>query len=235
MKALFAMDLIDSKAVRLIKGDFTKVTVYSEDPVAKIEEMVERGARDFHIIDLDGARTGKRVHYEIIKKIRSKVAGYMETGGGIRTEDDIKYYSELGLNGIIVGTQALEDESFFQKLSGLENIILGLDLLEGRPMSRGWKTAVDKNVAKILEESERIGIMAVLCTSIARDGMLSGPDYEGMEMLLKMTNLPIIASGGVTSIDDVKRLKDMGVWATILGKAVYEGLIKIEEAVRYAD
>ncbi|MCX5804945.1 MAG: 1-(5-phosphoribosyl)-5-[(5-phosphoribosylamino)methylideneamino] imidazole-4-carboxamide isomerase [Proteobacteria bacterium] len=235
MKALFAMDLIDSKAVRLIKGDFTKVTVYSEDPVAKIEEMVEKGARDFHIIDLDGARTGKRVHHEIIKKIRSKVGGYMETGGGIRTEDDIKYYSELGLNGIIVGTQALEDESFFQKLSGLENIILGLDLLEGKPMSRGWKTAVDKNVAEILKESERIGIMAVLCTSIARDGMLSGPDYEGMEMLLKMTKLPVIASGGVTNIDDVKRLKDMGVWATILGKAVYEGLIKIEEAVKYAD
>jgi len=235
MKTLFAMDLIGSKAVRLIKGDFTKVTVYSEDPVAKIEEMIDRGARDFHIIDLDGARTGKRVHHEIIKNIRLKVDGYMETGGGIRAEDDIKYYSELGVNGIIVGTQALEDDSFFQRLSIFSNIILGLDLLGGKPMSRGWKTTVDKDVREILEASERIGIMAVLCTSIARDGMLSGPDYEGMEVLLKMTKLPVIASGGVTSIDDVKRLKDMGAWATILGKAVYEGLIKIEEAVKYAD
>jgi phosphoribosylformimino-5-aminoimidazole carboxamide ribotide isomerase len=235
MKALFAMDLMDNKAVRLIKGDFTKVTVYSEDPAAKIEEMIERGAHDFHIIDLDGARTGKRVHHEIIKKIRSKVGGYMETGGGIRTEDDIKYYSDMGVDGVIVGTQALEDDIFFQGLSGLKNIILGLDLLEGKPMSRGWKTAVDKDIKEVLEASERIGIMAVLCTSIARDGMLSGPDYEGLEELLKMTKLPVIASGGVTNIDDVKRLKDMGTWATILGKAVYEGLIKIEEAVKYAD
>jgi len=235
MKALFAMDLIDNKAVRLVKGDFTKVTVYSEDPVAKIEEMIDRGARDFHIIDLDGARTGKRVHHEIIKNIRLKVNGYMETGGGIRTEYDIKHYSELGINGIIVGTQALEDDSFFEGLSGFKNIILGLDLLEGKPMARGWKTAVDKDVKEILEASERIGIMAVLCTSIARDGMLSGPDFNGLEALLEITKLPVIASGGVTSIDDVKRLKDMGAWATILGKAVYEGLIKIEEAVKYAD
>ncbi len=235
MKALFAMDLMDNKAVRLIKGDFTKVTVYSEDPAAKIEDMIEKGARDFHIIDLDGARTGKRVHHEIIKNIRSKIGGYMETGGGIRTEDDIKYYSELGIDGVIVGTQALEDDTFFQGLSIYGNIILGLDLLEGKPMSRGWKTTVNKDVREILEASERIGITAVLCTSIARDGMLSGPDYDGLETLMKMTKLPVIASGGVTNIDDVKRLKDMGAWATILGKAVYEGLIKIEEAVKYAD
>ena len=235
MKALFAMDLINNQAVRLMKGDFSKVTVYSKDPVSKIEEMIERGARDFHIIDLDGARTGRRVHHELIKKIRQKVNGYMEVGGGIRTLEDIRYYCEGSMDGIIVGTQALEDDTFFQELSVFRNMILGLDLLEGKPMSRGWKTAVDKDVKEIIEASERIGIMAILCTSIARDGMLSGPDYEGMERLLKMTKLPVIASGGVTSIDDVKKLKDMGAWAAILGKAVYEGLIKIEEAITYAD
>jgi phosphoribosylformimino-5-aminoimidazole carboxamide ribotide isomerase len=235
MKALFAMDLIDNRAVRLVKGDFTKVTVYSEDPVSKIEEMIDRGARDFHIIDLDGARTGKRVHHELIKQIRLKADAYMEVGGGIRTAGDIKYYSEAGVNGVIVGTRALEDDAFFQGLARFGNIVLGLDLFEGKPMVRGWKTAVDKDIKEILEASERIGIMAILCTSIARDGMLSGPDYEAMEALLKTTRLPAIASGGVTSIDDVKRLKDMGAWAVILGKAVYEGLIKIEEAIRYAD
>ena len=235
MKALFAMDLINNHAVRLMKGDFSKVTVYSKDPVSKIEEMIERGARDFHIIDLDGARTGKRVHHELIKEIRQKVNGYMEVGGGIRAQGDINYYREANLDGIIVGTQALEDDTFFEELSMFRNIVLGLDLLEGKPMSRGWKTAVDKDIKEILEASERIGIMAILCTSIARDGMLSGPDYEGMESLLMMTKLPVIASGGVTSIDDVKKLKDMGAWAVILGKAVYEGLIKIDEAVTYAD
>ncbi len=235
MKALFAMDLIGNKAVRLVRGDFTKVTVYSEDPVSYIENMIEKGARDFHIIDLDGARTGEPVHRDIIRKIRSRVKGYMEAGGGIRTEDDISYYSEMGVDGIIIGTRALEDKTFFQNLSVSGNIVLGLDLLEGKPMSRGWKTTVHRDIGEILETSKNVGIKAVLCTSIARDGMLSGPDYTGLENLLKRTELPVIASGGVTNIEDVKRLRDIGVWAIILGKAVYEGLIRIEEAVKYAD
>jgi phosphoribosylformimino-5-aminoimidazole carboxamide ribotide isomerase len=231
MKALFAMDLMGGKTVRLMKGDFAKITVYSDDPVSKIEEMAARGAKDFHIIDLDGARTGVPHHREIVKAIGTKIGGYLEVGGGIRTEEVIKDYTQLGAKGVIVGTRALEDEAFFERLSEFSNIVLGLDLLEGKPMARGWKTAVEKDIKGILEASERIGITAILCTSIARDGMLQGPDFEGLKEIMKMTNLPVIASGGVTSIDDVKRLKDMGAWATILGKAVYEGLIGVEEAV----
>jgi phosphoribosylformimino-5-aminoimidazole carboxamide ribotide isomerase len=159
----------------------------------------------------------------------------MEVGGGIRDVSDIKYYGESGLNGIIVGTRALEDDTFFEELSAFRNIILGLDLLEGKPMARGWKTSVNKDIQEILDASGRIGVMAILCTSIERDGMLTGPDFEGLKKLAAMTKLPIIASGGVTTIDDVKKLKDSGVWATILGKAVYEGLISIEEAATYAD
>jgi phosphoribosylformimino-5-aminoimidazole carboxamide ribotide isomerase len=159
----------------------------------------------------------------------------MEVGGGVRDVGDIKYYSEGGLNGIILGTRALEDDVFFEGLGTFRNIILGLDLYEGKPMAHGWKTTINKDVQEILVTAERVGIMAILCTSIERDGMLTGPDYEGLKKLAVMTKLPIIASGGVTSIDDVKRLKDSGVWATILGKAVYEGLIKIEEAITYAD
>lgn len=225
------MDLMGGKTVRLMKGDFSKVTVYSEDPVSKIEEMMERGARDFHIIDLDGARTGDPHHRDIIKMIGMKVRGYLEVGGGIRRNEDIEYYTQCGAKGVIVGTRALEDERFFEGLSGFGNIVLGLDLLNGKPMVRGWKTALDRDIKEILEASERIGIMAILCTSVARDGMLSGPDFEGLKEMMKMTRIPVIASGGVTGIDDVKRLKDMGAWATILGKAVYEGLISIEEAV----
>jgi phosphoribosylformimino-5-aminoimidazole carboxamide ribotide isomerase len=235
VKALFAMDLMDGKCVRLKKGDFAQVTVYSENPVEKIKEMRARGARDFHIIDLDGARTGARTHHAIIQGIRQEVKGYMEVGGGIRDVGDIKYYNESSLNGIIIGTRALEDDTFFEGLNVFGNIILGLDLYEGKPMSRGWKTAVNKDVQEILDASARIGIMAILCTSIERDGMLTGPDYDGLKKLATITKLPIIASGGVTTIDDVKRLKDSGVWATILGKAVYEGLIEIEEAATYAD
>ena len=230
MKALFAMDLMGGKSVRLMKGDFSKVTVYSDDPVSKIEEMMKRGAKDFHIIDLDGARIGVPQHRDIIKTIGTKVEGYLEVGGGIRTGEDIKYYSQWGANGVIVGTQALEDEVFFEGLSRFDNVVLGLDLLDGKPMVRGWKTAVDRDVGEILEASRRIGIMAILCTSVARDGMLSGPDFDGLKELMRVTDIPVIASGGVTSLEDVKRLRDMGAWATILGKAVYEGLIRIEEA-----
>lgn len=235
MKALFAMDLMGGACVRLIKGDFTKVTIYSRDPVSKIEELIQQGAKDFHIIDLDGARTGQPAHQPVIRKIREKVQGYMEVGGGIRREKDIRDYSASGISGVIVGTQALEDDTFFEGLSVYDNIVLGLDVLDGKPMVRGWKNSVDKDIAEILEASERVGIMAILCTNVAKDGMLSGPDYEGMKQMVQRTKIPLIASGGVTRIDDVKMLKDLGVWAVILGKAVYEGLIKVEEAMQYAD
>ncbi len=235
MKAFFAMDLMGGKAVRLKKGDFEKVTVYSDNPVATIEEMIGRGARDFHIIDLDGARTGKPVHGDIIKEIRTKVKGYMEVGGGIRDEETIEFYSELGVDGVIIGTRALEDEIFFKGLSKFSNIILGLDLLGGRPMSRGWKSAVDRDAASILKTAELAGTMAVLCTSIERDGMLTGPDFAGLRKISEMTKLPVIASGGVSNIDDVRRLKETDVWAAIIGKAFYEGFIGIEEAMVYAD
>jgi len=235
MKVLFAMDLFDGKVVRLQKGDFSKVTEYSHDPPSKIEEMMKEGAKDFHIIDLDGARTGSPRHRELIKKIRKKVNGYIEIGGGIRTGEDIEDYTASGVNGVIVGTAPLEDDAFFHGLAKYRNIILGLDLYEGKPMVRGWKTAINHDIKEIIELAEAVNVMAILCTSIAKDGMLSGPDYTGMKKMLGRTRIPLIASGGVAHIDDVKKAKDMGVWAIILGKAIYEGLIRIEEAAKHAD
>lgn len=235
MKALFAMDLIGGNAVRLKKGDFSQMTIYSHNPVEKIKEMINKGAKDFHIVDLDGAREGVPVHLELIKKIRQEIKGYMEVGGGIRSEDTIKQYSELGMDGIIIGTKALEDNNFFKKLSRYKNIVLGLDVYEGKVMIKGWKESINRSIEDIIKESEKVGIKALLCTSIARDGMLTGPDFDSLKKILKITKIPVIASGGVSSIEDVKLLKPMGVWAVILGKAVYEGLIRIEEAIEYAD
>ncbi|MBP1735202.1 MAG: hisA, partial [Deltaproteobacteria bacterium] len=153
----------------------------------------------------------------------------------IRRAEEIRDYSATGINGVIVGTQALEDSLFFTGLSAYNNIVLGLDVLDGKPMVRGWKSSVNRDVKEILEEAKQVGIMAILCTNVAKDGMLSGPDYDGLKKMVEWTDIPLIASGGVTSIDDVKRLKDLGVWAVILGKAIYEGLIKVEEAIEYAD
>jgi phosphoribosylformimino-5-aminoimidazole carboxamide ribotide isomerase len=235
VKIFFAMDLIAGKAVRLVKGDFAQATVYSEEPLATIEAMRDAGARDFHIIDLDGARAGVRVHAELIASIRKKVPGYMEVGGGIRSEEDIALYSELGVNGVIVGTRALEDRAFFRSLSRFGNIVLGLDVANGKPMVKGWKEAADISMEEVIETAAAARIMAILFTSIARDGTLSGPDFSAISALQRMTQIPIIASGGVSTIDDVRQLKEMGVWAAIVGKAFYESRITIEEAMHCAD
>jgi phosphoribosylformimino-5-aminoimidazole carboxamide ribotide isomerase len=235
VKIFFAMDLIGGKAVRLLKGDFSQVTTYSEDPLATIEGMRKAGASDFHIIDLDGARGGNRVHSDLISAIRQKVQGYMEVGGGVRTEEDIAHYSSVGINGVIVGTRAFEDKGFFRTLSRFSNIVLGLDLYEGKPMVRGWKEAAGVSLQEMLELASGSGIMAILFTSIARDGTLSGPDFEAIGSMQTMTRAPIIASGGVSSIEDLRRLRQMDVWAAIVGKAYYEGRIRIEEAIEFAD
>ena len=235
MKVFFAMDLVGGRCVRLAQGDFARMTAYSDDPPSVIDRMRSEGARDFHVIDLDGARTGVGAHREIIKSIRERVAGYLEVGGGIRTNEDIAHYTEAGVNGVIVGTRALSDEAFFDGLSAFRNIVLGLDMQDGRLMVKGWKAAAPLDVEKALEKASHVGVMALLVTSIARDGMLTGPDFEGIRKMQSKTSLPVIASGGLATVEDLKRLKSMGVWAAIVGKAFYEGKIGIEEAMNYAD
>ncbi len=235
MKIFFAMDLIGGQAVRLFKGDFSQVTVYSRNPTNTIEDMCKAGARDFHIIDLDGAREGRRLNSDLIRNIREKVDGYMEVGGGIRTEEDISFYTAMGIDGVIVGTRALQDKAFFRGLSRFKNIVLGLDLHNGRPMVKGWKEAAGISLREVLDLATDAGVMAILFTSISRDGTLSGPDFDAIDEMKKMTSLHIIASGGVSTIEDLQRLKEMDVWAAIVGKAYYEGRIRIEEAAALAD
>jgi phosphoribosylformimino-5-aminoimidazole carboxamide ribotide isomerase len=235
VKILFAMDLIGGCCVRLAAGDFERMTVYSHDPAAMIAHMLAEGARDFHVIDLDGARTGSVSHRELIKVIRGAVAGYLEVGGGIRRDEDIATYAQCGVNGIIVGTRALTDPLFFEGLSAYRNIVLGLDMYEGKLMVKGWKEVACADVERVLEDARRFGVMALLCTNIARDGMLTGPDYDGIGRMKSMTALPIIASGGVSGVDDLKALKELDVWAAIVGKAFYEGRIGVREAMVYAD
>ncbi len=235
MKILFAMDLSGGRFVRLVRGDFERMTVYGGDPAAMIGRMTAEGARDFHVIDLDGARTGSAAHRPVIEAIREKIAGYLEVGGGIRSTEDIAAYQAAGVNGLIVGTRALTDPVFFEGLAAWRNIVLGLDTYEGKLMVKGWKEAAAVTLEKTLEDARRVGIMALLCTNIARDGMLTGADYAGLKKIKSMTDLPVIASGGVAGIDDLKALKDLDVWAAIVGKAFYEGRIGIGEAMSYAD
>lgn len=235
MKIFFAMDLIEGQCVRLVRGDFAQKTVYSDDPPAMVEQMKRNGAKDFHIIDLDGARTGRAAHRELITTLRGRVEGYLEVGGGIRTTEDIAFYAGCGVNGVIVGTRALTDPVFFEGLSAHRNIVLGLDMYEGRLMVKGWKEAAPLALEKVLDDAARIGVMALLCTNIAGDGMLTGADVEGLGRMKSRTDIPVIASGGVAAVEDLKKLKEMDLWACIVGKAFYEGQIRIEEAMNYAD
>jgi phosphoribosylformimino-5-aminoimidazole carboxamide ribotide isomerase len=235
MKVFFAMDLIGGECVRLVRGDFSQKTVYSNDPLAMIEQMKGAGARDFHIIDLDGARTGEGTNRELIRSLRDRLDGYLEVGGGIRTNEDIAFYTGYGVDGVIVGTRALTDPLFFEGLAVHRNIVLGLDMYEGRLMVKGWQEAAPLAIEEVLGNATRVGVMALLCTNIGRDGMLTGVDAAGLGVLQSMTDIPIIASGGVASLDDLKKIKEMGLWACIVGKAFYEGRIRIEEAMNYAD
>lgn len=235
MKILFAMDLAGGHFVRLVRGDFERMTVYGSDPEAMISRMVAEGARDFHVIDLDGARTGGTVHRGLIEAIRGRIDGYLEVGGGVRTEEDIAAYLACGVSGVIVGTRALTDPAFFEGLAAFHNIVLGLDMYEGKLMVKGWKEAAVAPVERMIDDAARVGVMALLCTNIARDGMLSGPDHEGLKRIKSMTDLPVIASGGVAGVDDLKVLRDLDVWAAIVGKAFYERRIDIQEAMKYAD
>ena len=212
------------------------MTVYGDDPAAMIGRMTAEGASDFHVIDLDGARTGSAAHRARDRgdPAERSQATWRSAAASAPTED-IAAYQAAGVNGVIVGTRALTDPVFFEGLAACRNIVLGLDTYEGKLMVKGWKEAAAVALEKALEDARRVGIMALLCTNIARDGMLTGADYDGLKKIKSMTDLPVIASGGVAGIDDLKALKDMDVWAAIVGKAFYEGRIGIGEAMSYAD
>jgi phosphoribosylformimino-5-aminoimidazole carboxamide ribotide isomerase len=231
MKILFAVDLMDGKCVRLTKGDFSKVKVYSSDPKAQVEEMVNKGARDFHIIDLDGAREGKPKNQWVIREMRKIIPGYMQVGGGIRSREVVRMFLEWGVDGIIVGTKAYRDPDFLRSLKGLGKIVLGVDIANGKPMIMGWKKEAKIGLNEILEIAEACEVSSLLVTSIERDGTLSGPDFETLRTIKSQTKIPIIASGGITRKEDIKALKGMGMDGVVVGKAIYERILSIEDVI----
>lgn len=233
MKILFAMDLLDGKCVRLTKGDFDHVKVYSDDPLSLIEEMVSKGARDFHIIDLNGAKEGQPKHLQVIKRIREKTPGYIQVGGGVRSKEIIQTYKECGVDAVIIGTRAYTDPTFLASLKEYQGIVLSVDILNGKPMIMGWKRGTEMNLSDVIGLAERCGVCALLVTAIERDGTLSGPDFAIMKEIMSMTWVPIIASGGVTSVEDIQLLKSMGVQGVVLGKAIYEKKIDIKDVIKF--
>ncbi|MBI2593401.1 1-(5-phosphoribosyl)-5-[(5-phosphoribosylamino)methylideneamino]imidazole-4-carboxamide isomerase [Candidatus Daviesbacteria bacterium] len=226
-----AIDILGGKCVRLYQGDYNKSKIYSEDPPQMALKWQAQGASILHIVDLDGAKTGKPVNTRIISTIVRKIR--VQVGGGIRDRQTIKRYLKAGVFRIVLGTAVLEDFEFakatFQEFGN--KIVVGLDAKNGFLMKKGWITKSYLNVFKTAKKLEELGAKRFIYTDISKDGSLTGPNFSALEKLIETVNSPVIASGGVSSVNQIKQLKNSGAEAVILGKALYEGKIDLKEAL----
>ena len=228
-----AIDLKNRKAVRLIQGDFKQETIYSSDPFLLAKGFESRGATHLHIVDLNGAEDGDMIHLDIIKKILDETNLKVEIGGGIRSLSKVDKLLSLGVNEVIIGSIAVLEQQLLKEmvLKYPNKIIVSIDAKDGFVLTKGWQERSKEKVIDFAKKLEHIGIRRIVYTDVSKDGMLKGPNFSDYESLLKETNLEIIASGGVTSLLDLKRLSRMGLYGAIIGKAIYEKKIDLKEAL----
>ena len=228
-----AIDLIGGQAVRLVKGDYNQKTVYSKSPVEVAKSFYEAGAEYLHVVDLDGAKSGNTDNISVIADIIKESGLKVEVGGGIRSEEVIKKYIDAGVYRVILGTVAVENPDFCREMTAKygEKIAVGVDIKDGFVAIKGWTETADKTCFDFCKELEDMGVKTVICTDISKDGLLSGTNLELYRELQGKFNIDFTASGGVTSLDDVKALMEIGVYGAILGKALYTGNIDLKEAV----
>ena len=230
-----AIDIKNRKVVRLSQGKFDQSIEYSDDPVLIAKQWKSLGAKWLHIIDLDGAKDGKVKNLDIIIDIAKTVGIHVQTGGGIRTEKEIGTLIDAGISRVILGTKILEDHNFIKEVTSKwpGKIAVSLDCSNGFVAQKGWTETSDIKATELVKELEAFQISCFIYTDIAKDGMLSGPNWNGLNEILLSTKIPIIASGGISSIDDIKKLVSWGsnnLMGAIIGKAIYEGKIKLDEA-----
>jgi len=228
-----AIDLYEGKAVRLYKGDYNEMTVYSERPWEIAEDFYNQGARHIHLVDLEGARDGTTPNIEIVKKIIATADLFVEIGGGIRSMDTVKAYVDAGVDRVILGTAAVKDEEFLKAAIAAygDKIAVGIDLKDGYVAIKGWTETVPYTGFEFCEKMESLGVKTVICTDISKDGAMQGTNHELYCEMSRRFNLNITASGGVSSIDDVEKLNRLGIYGAIIGKAYYTGAIVLKEAV----
>ena len=241
MQLIPAIDLKDGNCVRLRRGDLEEVTVYSDDPVAVAKRWRKAGASRLHIVDLDGANTGKSVHAGVIADIASACPEFdIQVGGGIRDEDSIEAYLDAGVRYVILGTKAVTAPHFVADVC-LEfpgHIIIGLDARDGKVATDGWSKLSHHDVIDLAQKFERDGVAAFVFTDIGRDGMMEGVNLESTLELCRAVATPVIASGGVTDMKDIESLcesRDEGVEGVIIGRALYEGTLDLAEAQAYVE
>ena len=237
MKIFPAIDIKDKKCVRLIKGDFENKTEYETSPIDQAGKYKDHGFKNLHIVDLDGALTGKTVNLDIIKQIVSKYDLKIEIGGGVRSLDSIKKYIEAGVEKVILGSGAIKNKEFLknacQKFK--DQIALGLDAKEGNLAVSGWKENLNIKTTDFLKEVNSYGVSRIIYTDISRDGMKTSPNFEETIKIAELANCPVLISGGVSSINDIKKAKELNnnkIEGIIVGKAIYDGDIKLEELAK---
>lgn len=237
MNIIPAIDLIDGKAVRLQKGDYDKVTVYSDSPEKVARYFQDCGAKFLHVVDLDGAKSGRADNRETIKKILEASELSVEVGGGIRSMEVINTYAELGVDRIILGTAAITDPKLLEAAVAEygDRITIGVDIKDGMVAIKGWTEVSGVSCEDFCRRLEKIGVKSVICTDISKDGMMSGTNLELYKMLSENFSINIIASGGVSTLEDVRALKQMELYGAILGKAIYTGAISLADAIRIAE
>ena len=235
MKIFPAIDIKDKKCVRLIKGDFNQKTEYEMSPVEQATQFIDKGFKNLHIIDLDGALTGETVNLDIIKEIVRKFDFKVEVGGGVRDFDSIQEYADIGVDKVILGSAAIKDKNFLKKACKRfpKKIALGLDAKDGKLSVSGWKESSGISTLDFLNEVNDYSISRLIFTDINKDGTKESPNFEETLKVAEISNCPVVISGGVSSIEDIKKAKTLkNVEGVIVGKAIYDGDIRLEELAK---
>jgi phosphoribosylformimino-5-aminoimidazole carboxamide ribotide isomerase len=231
-----AIDVRGGQCVRLVQGDYAQETVFGDDPAAMAQRWVSQGARYLHIVDLDGAREGRPVNADSVRKIVEAAGVPCELGGGLRSEADIELALSWGVERVILGTRALQEPAWFEKVcrrfSG--KIVAGIDAKQGKVATHGWLEVSESSALELARRFADWPLAAIVYTDISRDGMLAGPNADALAELAQAVRLPVIASGGVTTIEDVRRLATLNLAGCIVGRALYEGRLDLSAAIAAA-
>jgi len=229
-----AIDLRDGKCVRLIQGQYDRQINYRDNPVEQAREFCSDGAQWLHIVDLDGAKLGRPVNTETISAIAALGILNIEVGGGLRDEVSIRQLLDIGVNRVIIGTKAVQDFDWFsemaQKFSG--KIVLGLDAKGSKVATHGWTQDSSLTLLEFAREAARLPLAAIIYTDIAKDGMMTGPNFERTKALVEAVDVPVVASGGVNTVEDIKKLTEFNPEAAIIGRSLYEGTLKLADAIK---
>ncbi|CDE72843.1 1-(5-phosphoribosyl)-5-[(5-phosphoribosylamino)methylideneamino] imidazole-4-carboxamide isomerase [Acidaminococcus sp. CAG:917] len=233
MKIFPAIDLIDKKVVRLSQGDYSKKTMYSDNPLSVAKSFLKDGATHLHVVDLDGAKKGSPVNFEVIKQLK-QLDMFVEVGGGIRDMQKIEAYQKIGVDRVILGTVAIKNFDFVvEAVKEFKDMIaVGVDAKDEKVATHGWQEVTGVNSFEFCKKLYDAGVKSVIYTDIATDGMLKGTNLPAFKRLSKIKGLKVTASGGISSVEEIKKLKEMGVWGAILGKALYENKLSLADAVR---